>query len=79
MKLQNTATTNRLNTLTQTKKIEPSKRAPMASCIWNSGMKASMPTRKNRYTAGTNLRRGKRATRAPNTGASARVTTKVAA
>ena len=48
MKLQNTATTNRLNTLTQTKNIEPSTRAPMASCIWNSGMNAIIPAMKKR-------------------------------
>ena len=79
MKLQKTDTTNRLNTLPQTKKIAPRVLAPICSCIWNSGMKASMPTMQTAYTAGTNWRRFQRAAMAPNSGTSASEATNVAA
>ncbi len=77
MKLQNTDTTNRLNTLPQTKNTVPSSFASIESCARNSGMNTHIPTITSRYTIGTKIRRGKRATSAPNSGASASVTTNV--
>ena len=41
MTLQNSDTTNRLNTLAQTKNTTPRVRAPMLSCATNAGTNAS--------------------------------------
>ncbi len=58
MKLQNTDTTNRLNTLTQTKNTVPSARG-LSSPWWvNSGMNPSRQAMKKPYTTGTTIRRG---------------------
>ena len=48
MKLQNTDTTNRLNTLTQTKNTVPSTRGPSSPWMANSGTKPSRQAMKNR-------------------------------
>ena len=79
MKIQNTDTTTRLNTLTQTKNTMPSARG-LSSPAWvKAGMKASKQAMKNTYTTGTSTRRGQREASAANTGVSASVAMKVAA
>ena len=57
MKIQNTDTTNRLNTLTQTKNTVPSARGPTSVGSANSGTNANRQPMKNRYTSGTTMRR----------------------
>ncbi len=47
MKLQNSETTNRLNTLTQTKNTVPSARAPIRSWATKAGMKPTRQRMKN--------------------------------
>jgi hypothetical protein len=79
MKLQNTDTTNRLNTLTQTKNSVPSARGLSRPCAVNSGTKQSRQAMKNPYTSGTTTRLGQRATSQANTGVSASVARNVAA
>src|SRR5690606_535753 len=78
MKIQNTETTNRLNTLTQTKNTVPSVRVPTRPGCANSGTKPTRHAMKARYTSGTTTRLGKRETSQPNTGASATIATSVA-
>ena len=68
MKLQNTETTKRLNTLSQTKNTQP--------FMW-----AAKPTRhsaKNAFATGNSRARGRRALSQPNTGTRASIATKVA-
>ena len=77
MKLQNTDTTNRLNTLTHTKNTVPSNFGDSTGAA-NRGTKPSRQAMKNRFTSGTAIRRGQRDTSAPNNGASSNITTKVA-
>jgi hypothetical protein len=53
MKLQNTDTTNRLNTLTHTKNSMPSALGVSNPCPVNSGTKPIRQAMKNTYTTGT--------------------------
>ena len=71
MKLQNTDTTNRLNTLSQTKNTLPSQTVslPSSSAAVNTAQKIRMFEMKNRYTQGRNMRRGYLEATQPKTGA----------
>src|SRR5205823_8850140 len=68
MKLQNTETTNRLNTLSQTKN----------SATLSASEKARRFAAKKPYTTGNSFARGKRRHSQPNAGTSASITTNVA-
>ena len=76
MKLQNTDTTNRLNTLTQTKNAGASAFAatPDSSAAQNKSRLAA----KKPYTAGSRRARGSRAHSQPYSGTSSSIVTKVA-
>ena len=54
MKLQNTATANRLNTVIHRKNAIPRPGIPLSKAAWNS----SRVTMKKPYTTGRNTRRG---------------------
>src|SRR5690606_3283265 len=66
MKIQNTDTTNRLKTLTQTKNSTPSARGESSPDWVNSGTKPSRQAMNTRLSSGTTMRRGNRETSAPN-------------
>ena len=58
MKIQNTDTTNRLNTLTHTKNRMPSARGESSPCSVNNGTNPSRQAMKARLISGTAMRRG---------------------
>jgi hypothetical protein len=76
MKLQKTETTNRLKTLSQTKKAPGAHSA--TSPLRSQAKSPRMLTMKNPYTMGRSVRRGYRAARAPKIGTTATIATNVA-